>query len=462
MKYLLLGLLLLAPSAKAAPSISGKELQPNLALAGPSFSVGASTFVISGGSAVFGGSSVNPLYLLDVMGAMEVDSNLAIDNFGQFNVTSGSSTFGADVLVGNNAMITVSSITMLQNGVTFAQAPVLPNVFLNMVGNVANYDQMNITNLNAGVAGQSAIVMTQNNGNDTIYYSNIFQNSSGYNQAAYVVMPSSAGGWYSSEGRGVFWSDTNGAANAGSDPHIIIGAGPAVATNTAIDASTSSVIILPAFYVGLTTGAALNTATMSVVGATVTIGGFVGISKFGIGIGDPTGWQGQFEIQSNQGPNGYVLNISSQTDADGGIMSITGNGSTVFYGSVTFQGANVSVGEETISSSTYYSVSGSSIVGNNLSISTAGASLPAINIGATSVMIGGGHPAAFTGGGLFVIPQWTAAQLAAYTPLSGEIGSLLACSNCTGGTYLICKTTGATRGGFALSTQTVAGASPCK
>ncbi len=86
-----------------------------------------------------------------------------------------------------------------------------------------------------------------------------------------------------------------------------------------------------------------------------------------------------------------------------------------------------------------------------------------IDISSRAVVMGSGqvHQATMTTTGLFSLPTWTIATLSAYTPTAAEVGALVQCANCTVAN-IICKSTGTTIAGFALSTFTVTGASPCR
>jgi hypothetical protein len=94
-----------------------------------------------------------------------------------------------------------------------------------------------------------------------------------------------------------------------------------------------------------------------------------------------------------------------------------------------------------------------------------------VNSGGAAVSVGGAltaassvvmgvapHKSTMTATGIFMPPNWTLAQIQAYTPAASELGGLVVCVNCASA-YAICQSTGAQIQGFRAG---VTGTTECK
>lgn len=90
-----------------------------------------------------------------------------------------------------------------------------------------------------------------------------------------------------------------------------------------------------------------------------------------------------------------------------------------------------------------------------------GVPLTTLQVNGSASFGGNVHQSTMSSTGIFVPPTWTLAQLAIYTPTAAELGGIVICANCAV-PRIICQSTGTTLAGFALSTFTVTGQSPCR
>jgi hypothetical protein len=181
----------------------------------------------------------------------------------------------------------------------------LPHSVLNMEGNLNNYVQATIQNINSGNNASADFVATANNGTDSTNYVDFGINGSGYNQAAYNIGKADDGYIYAQGGN----LDV-GTGGSGASDSLVLFTGGSTTANRAMSIDGSQIITFSKYGAG-----ALSTSSGGVVSA-----GVLSVANGGTGTASgPNGW-----IQSKVAS---TVNLST-TEAT--VVSFTASASTIY------------------------------------------------------------------------------------------------------------------------------------
>lgn len=217
-------------------------------------------------------------------------------NSGTFEnfVASNDATFrGAVNIVSGN-----TTIISLQNGIgeidirDLASTPLtFPAAILNATKNVSGYTQINIQNVSSGNSSSADLVVTADNGTDSINYIDLGINSSTYNQAAFNISGANDGYLYINGGNLAL-----GTASSGKTVVIHVGDTTAGAESVRIRAKGINAT-------GVNTGTVSIQGGVSISGNTTILGA----------IHNPTVTSGTFNSPTINGPVFNAINITGPT-----------------------------------------------------------------------------------------------------------------------------------------------------
>lgn len=231
-----------------------------------------------------------------------------------------------------NAILTVSTVQVLQNGVG-GNGGMFPNVPVYMSGNANGALQSVIYNRSNGVNASSEYTGSTDLGGNTSYYFTIGINGSKYAQSGFSVEPASASFYQTGDSPIYIWSDTNGGLNGAATGYVIIGSSNESAGNMSAMFTPSSTTIF-----GLMRIQNAVTVSSNVIGNSsfTTTGGFFGNGSglTGVTVSNLSGGAiGNVPYQSGVGVTAFL-----PTMASGGLIVGSGAGNIPSTGTVAGSG----------------------------------------------------------------------------------------------------------------------------